>query len=465
MNPIRLLCLAACSSLALAQAQPREEAFEFGRFGQVHVYAPEGKASSVVLLAAQPWDATAVAAARSLAGGGALVAGVDAGVYLAAANDSGEPCAYPAGELEDLAHSFERRYAVGEYLTPTLAGLGAGAGLWYAALAQAPRGTFHALLTGDFCPQLPLTHPLCPGSGLHSSTSANNTTLQPAADLAVRWSLLESADTRRCTGGDAASFIAANPLAQKIRAPAAAGADWNLQWQAAYRQLTLAAPHPPLPEQVNDLPLVEVPLGAAQGSAARGGAEGPQEQRFAVLFTGDGGWAGIDKEMAARLAASNIPAVGLSTLKYFWQARTPAETSRDLARIVRYYSAQWHRERVLLIGYSFGADVLPEVVNGLPPDVRNRVDSVNLIGLSHNASFEIRVAGWLGAAAEGSPIRPQIDRLGKLPVVCIRGDEEKDSLCPELTGTHVRKVLLAGGHHYNGDYTALVKAILSGGGS
>ena len=50
----------------------------------------------------------------------------------------------------------------------------------------------------------------------------------------------------------------------------------------------------------------------------------------------------------------------------------------------------WHlarrKQRVLLVGYSFGADVLPFVVNRLPPDLRDRVASVSLLGIDSNAA-------------------------------------------------------------------------------
>ena len=76
-----------------------------------------------------------------------------------------------------------------------------------------------------------------------------------------------------------------------------------------------------------------------------------------------------------------MPTVGLNSLKYFWKARTPEEATRDVARILRHYLAAWHKERVLLIGYSFGADVLPFVVNRLPAELRAHIVSVSLLGI------------------------------------------------------------------------------------
>ena len=152
---------------------------------------------------------------------------------------------------------------------------------------------------------------------------------------------------------------------------------------------------------VEDLGLVEVP---ASGGADRGA--------MAVILTGDGGWADIDKSVAAGLAAAGVPVVGWSSLRYYWTPRTPEAAARDLARIVEHYSAAWKKERVLLVGYSFGADVLPFLVNRLPAPALARIGSVSLLGLSDTAAFEFHVSSWLGGGGDTHrPTAPEVARL------------------------------------------------------
>ena len=103
---------------------------------------------------------------------------------------------------------------------------------------------------------------------------------------------------------------------------------------------------PPPPATLADLPLVEVP---ATGTG----------DTFAVLLSGDGGWAGLDQDVAAALSTQGIPVVGLDSLRYFWTPRTPDGLAADTDRMIRYYLAHFVKQRVLLIGYSQGADVLP----------------------------------------------------------------------------------------------------------
>jgi type IV secretory pathway VirJ component len=178
-----------------------------------------------------------------------------------------------------------------------------------------------------------------------------------------------------------------------------------------------------------------------------------------VLLSGDGGWAGIDKSLGVAFAAQGVPVAGFDSLRYFWSARTPDELAADLDRIIRYYAARWGRSEVLLVGYSQGADVLPFALNRLPPATRASVRLTALLGPGQKASFEFHLANWIGPSGDLS-IAPEALKLSAADTLCIYGQEEKDSLCPELSPGHVQAMPLAGGHHFGGEYGALAARIL-----
>ena len=126
-------------------------------------------------------------------------------------------------------------------------------------------------------------------------------------------------------------------------------------------------------------------------------------------MSGDGGWAGLDKEVAQALAAHGIPVVGLDSLRYFWNARTPDGLAADTDRMIRYYLAHLDKQRVLLIGYSQGADVLPFAVNRLPPATRARVALTALMGMSEHALFEFHVSSWISDDNSGPATLPEVE--------------------------------------------------------
>jgi type IV secretory pathway VirJ component len=46
-------------------------------------------------------------------------------------------------------------------------------------------------------------------------------------------------------------------------------------------------------------------------------------------------------------------------------------------------------------------------------------------------------------------------------VLCIYGEDETDSLCPQLDPHKVTIVKLKGGHHFDGNYAGLARTILA----
>lgn len=184
---------------------------------------------------------------------------------------------------------------------------------------------------------------------------------------------------------------------------------------------------------------------------------------LAVLITGDGGWADLVRGIGFGLAQKGVPVVGLNSLNYFWTQRSPDEAARDLSRIMTRYLGLWHKEKVLLIGYSFGADTLPFMINRLPDDVRSSVAGVALISPTHQADFEIHILSHLGwqSRDQDYPVLPEVIKLKGSPVMCMAGTEEENCLCRDHSLSWMKTILFPGGHHLGKDYQGIVNAIFS----
>ena len=245
-------------------------------------------------------------------------------------------------------------------------------------------------------------------------------------------------------------------------------ADWLPPYKTAFAKLTRqhTGSLPPPPQDLSGLPVVEVPVKAPREKTPGEKPAGDKaaHDTFAIILSGDGGWAGLDKEVAAALTQSGIPVAGLDSLRYFWSKRTPEGLAADLDRIVRYYSAHWHRQRVVLIGYSQGADVLPFAVARLPTPTQQAVTLTALLGLGERAHFEFHLSNWVRRGQGGMPVAPEIAKLRNGKVLCLYGADETDSLCPSLASTQVQAVKVPGGHHFNGDYRHLAELIMAAAG-
>ncbi|HET6896859.1 MAG TPA: phosphatidylglycerol lysyltransferase domain-containing protein, partial [Vicinamibacteria bacterium] len=457
-----LLLLATAAAGAAAPAP--EERFTFGAAGPVTVYPPAGPPSSVVLFVSGDggWNLGVVSMARRLRDLGALVVGIDIRTFMKSLESSSARCAYPAGDLEELSRAVQVRWKLPSYRPPILVGYSSGATLVYGALAAAPAETFAGAISLGFCPDLEIHKPLCRGRALSSRPRSRAAGFDLDADptLAVPWYVFQGEVDQVCDAGTTRAYAARVPAARLVWLPKvghgfSAPRNWDAQFVEAYRGLAAARREPPLASDAQSLalPLVEVPAAPV--------APGTRQDLMAVMVSGDGGWAGLDKGLAAAFAARGIPVVGWNSLRYFWSARTPDGAGRDLDRILRHYLTAWGKSRVLLVGYSFGADVLPFLASRLPPDTRAKVAGVGLLGLDTHATFEFHVADWLGAAGDRRyPTVPEVGRLQGMPVACVEGKDESGSACRSLP-SWVRVITLPGGHHFDGDYARIGAQLLA----
>lgn len=206
---------------------------------------------------------------------------------------------------------------------------------------------------------------------------------------------------------------------------------------------------PAEPGRTRTLPVREMPTPRDSGGAV-----------FAIVLTGDGPVRGLADRVGRSLAGAGVPSAVWSSLRYYWRPKTPEDAAADLDRLIRHYGARWERGRVVLVGYSMGADVLPFLVNRLPPETRARVAGVALLALADNATFEFRVEQWWGdTKAPTLPTLPEIERMGGVPVLCLYGVGDVKTVCPALEAGGARVVALRGGHHFTGDHRRL-KALL-----
>jgi type IV secretory pathway VirJ component len=332
-----------------------------------------------------------------------------------------------------------------------------------------------------FHPELAIAVPICKGNGLPRSRSPSGKTevLQPVKELTAPWRLLPGTREGNAELERQRAFFQATEGALAVPLPE--GRPTPETRRATLLRAYAEASTPPAPpsppaataaasgdpstgapasgapaaaqlEPVTDLPLVEVP------------ADRPSTESFALLISGDGGWAGIDKHLAAALNTQGLSVVGLDSLRYFWKRRTPEDTAKDVARALTHYLAAWSTRSVVLVGYSRGADVLPAIVARLPSELRQRVRLVALIAPSKSAEFEVHVTDLLGGGDGDYLVLPEVKALGGTPVLCLYGDEEvQESLCPLLTDVPGAKALqLKGGHHFGGDYNRVARAIIDG---
>ncbi|GAA0716138.1 AcvB/VirJ family lysyl-phosphatidylglycerol hydrolase [Dokdonella soli] len=433
------------------------ETLDYGLFGTLHLSRPAGAIAHTVLLFSDRdgWTPRQDGLGDALAKQGAFVVGIDLPAYLKRMESIKDKCSYPAGHVEEVAHWIERHEGLASYTYPLVVGDGAGATFAYALAAQAPAGTFEGLLTLGWDAGLRFPKGFCPGdAGAMTASGDGGFHVVPVPKLPLPWLPQPFAAGARI-GGLGASLATGwhalgallPPLAVREAGPGlgVAYARWRHREDAA----TTA-----LPDDVADLPLTDIAPTAA--------AKPDEAHRIAIIITGDGGWAGLDRGVADALTAHGIRVIGFSTLKFFWHKQTPDAAAAAISRVIAHYGKGDPAARFVLIGYSFGASLVPVLINRLPEESRQRVQGGVMISPDDTAVFEIHVGDWFGSTKhdDALPIGPEL-AASKVPLVCVHGSDEDDSFCLKPQPTQVRVVDLAGGHHYNGDYAALGALIVS----
>ena len=449
--------------LMAAVVQASEDSLYFGRFGLVHIYYDSPRPAKVVLFVSGDggWNLGVVDMARSLASHDAMVVGIDITHLLGELNKSNDKCSYPAGDFEELSKFIQKKYEYPEYTPPVLVGYSSGATLVYALLAQAPFNTFKGGMSLGFCPDLPVAKTFCYGIGLEWIKNPNKKgySFLPAENLEVPWIALQGDIDQVCDPESTRSFVARVKNASLLELPKVGHGfsverNWMPQFMEGFAQIASAkieSPPPAENPEVKDLPLVEV------------GASGPHRNILAIHVTGDGGWGVTDRGIAQSLSDHGISVIGINSLKYFWRERTPDESGRDLQRVLRHYLTAWKKDKIVLIGYSMGADVLPFMINRLSDDLRARIELVALIGPSEKIDFKFHLTNWIGGSQSKSayPTVPKIEKLRGLKILCFYGQEDEEAVCPDLDSALVHALPLEGGHLVKSRFDSIVHEILN----
>lgn len=219
--------------------------------------------------------------------------------------------------------------------------------------------------------------------------------------------------------------------------------------------LALAALLPFHEARATGAPAVIADPAVVEVSPGRPGAD------LVVIYSGDGGWRDLDRDVAGRLAAAGKAVIGIDSLRAFWTERPPETVAADLTALLDRYTAAWRTGRIWLVGYSFGADVLPSTIRLLPPRLVDRVSLIALLGLAADARFEIDLGEVAGLwRSPGRSVAPDLAALPSDRVLCVIGEEEAaESGCGRPGTVPWRVIVLPGGHHFDGDYARLVRLL------
>jgi type IV secretory pathway VirJ component len=193
-------------------------------------------------------------------------------------------------------------------------------------------------------------------------------------------------------------------------------------------------------QDVSSLPLTPFPITNIE-----------PEKALIVYISGDGGLNSFSKQFCQALNDKGYPVVLFNSLKYFWSKKTAQQASTDVQKTIQYYKASWKKNKVVILGYSFGADVLPFIYTRLAKDVQNSVKNLVMVSPSNTTDFEVHVNQMFGKKqTDGVSVPDEINKIADKPLLFIQAQKEPERVEVERLKIHNYKlVVLKGGHHYD----------------
>lgn len=181
---------------------------------------------------------------------------------------------------------------------------------------------------------------------------------------------------------------------------------------------------------------------------------------FLVFVTGDGGWQRVDRELAEGAARHGVTTVALSTFTYFVTSKPPERVAADLGRIADALAGTG--SPLYAGGYSFGAEVVPDVVaRNWTARERSRLRGLLLLGPGASASYRVDPLDWVRepAADPQHLVEDAVRRLAPMRIVCIAGVDDGTAVCGRIADVPgVAVVHVPGTHHFEHGMPRVIEA-------
>lgn len=183
-----------------------------------------------------------------------------------------------------------------------------------------------------------------------------------------------------------------------------------------------------------------------------------------IIFyiSGDGGFNTFSKTFSQELHRYGYDVFTLNTKKYFWHKKTPLKASQDTENYLKQITKNRKNKKIIIIGYSYGADVAPFIYNRFDADFQKNIQDLIIIGPSKVNDFEIHVEEYIAGRPEyGYSVVHEINQIKNVPFTLVVSDFEYTYFpINEITLKDYQFLHLPGNHHFSGNTKMLADSIV-----
>ncbi len=181
-----------------------------------------------------------------------------------------------------------------------------------------------------------------------------------------------------------------------------------------------------------------------------------------IYISGDGGWNSFNESLCKYLSEKGMRVIFLDAQKYFWSAKTPEETTAFLINLLGKYQQEGFGAHFVLAGYSFGATVVPFLVNRFPAPIKKNLEKSLLIAPDQSCDFEIHLTDMLnlGLSKGKYNVIQEIKQKEYKDYVGIFGSDDRQNNQKIFRATGIDIEILEGNHHFDSGFEALGDLVL-----
>ncbi|MDP9076780.1 MAG: virulence factor [Bacteroidota bacterium] len=179
--------------------------------------------------------------------------------------------------------------------------------------------------------------------------------------------------------------------------------------------------------------------------------------KMVVLLSGDGGWLGFNDTLAVEFAKRGYHVIGVNARTYFWHQKDPDQTANEFSKLISKYTKLWQVKRVVLSGYSFGADVVPFIYNRLSDDIKPKVSKLQLLSPFLSTDFKVRISDLFSTGDDNRTykVNEEVQKIN-IPVYCFYGEAENPKPLAKIVMKNFFVRIVPGDHHYQNSYRQIV---------
>jgi len=188
----------------------------------------------------------------------------------------------------------------------------------------------------------------------------------------------------------------------------------------------------------------------------------PGHDKPAIFYiTGDGGFNTFSTNLCESLNRKGYDVFSLNAKSYFWDKKTPEQAATDINNYLIKKLTGRRNQQVVMIGYSFGADVLPFIENRLSNNLVENVIASFFMAISGSTDFEIHWSDIFGGNKKRSmDVATEMNKLPGKNIVIINGSDDESPVLNKISLKNYTHEVLPGGHHFEGDTEEISRVIL-----